>query len=253
MGTEHGASRLPVIGVAGLGRVGASLASRWRAAEHQVIGFDLDPVSALAMASQGIGLCVAPDELRRASIVVLTAEIEVDTFLNGVRGILADGLGDVLIVDLAPPVPLRTRERAARVARAGGRFVDACWTGDDEVVLAGAVPEVSEAMAALAAAGIRSSRVGGVGAAHAFGLIETALDSGWKALVSEISQLAVAADLAGGILARLIAAERRAEDDVDIAGLGAARRFADAVGVAVPITSAAVEARRWADQRFLVS
>lgn len=239
-------NELPVIGVAGFGRAGADLASRWHAAGYEIDGYDPELVRALEWSGGGKRLCCTPDELSRASIVVITSDSE--SALFGARGLLVERISRQLIVDLDHRDPARTREFAARAVCAGASFVDAYWPGRDEVALGGIAFDVTEVGKLFTTAGLRARHIGGVGEAHAFGLASTALENGRQALAAEVAELAVAAGLAADTIRCLVGVLDPSEE-VDSAGLGEVRCFADALGLPVPILSTVIELRRWEARR----
>ena len=110
-------ARSDVVGLVGLGQMGAPMARHLIDAGFPVAGCDLDPARAAALAADGAEPCDSAGAVAGAAATVITSLPSagaLDDGLNGPRGLLAVGERPLVIVETST-LALRDKE-AARVA-----------------------------------------------------------------------------------------------------------------------------------------
>ena len=169
---------MTAIGFVGLGRMGAPMAARLRAAGHDLTVLDAS-VGALAafLAAEKATPATTPRQLATASDVVITmlptSAIVADA-LRGPDGALAGLRPGALVIEMSSGVPATTQALAEDVARAGGVLIDApvsggvarALTGELAIMVGGPPEAVERARPILAAMGTSILPTGAVGTAH---------------------------------------------------------------------------------------
>lgn len=169
------------LGLVGLGRMGAGIAGRLRAAGHEVVGFDADPSRSEV---SSLGELVERLEAPRAVWLMLPAGADTEGAVDELAGLLADG--DVLI-DGGNSHYRDSQRRARRLADQGVSFLDVgtsggVWGREAGFCLmvggpAAAFQRVEPLLAALAAPG-GYARLGESGAGHFAKMVHNAIEYG---------------------------------------------------------------------------
>lgn len=120
------------VGLVGVGLMGHGIASSLLRAGHQVCFLEHSgnqPVDDL-LAAGATSLSSGCDVAQSADVVILcvTGSPQVEAVLFEPNGVLAGLKPDSVIVDCSTALPSSTEKVAARVASAGGRFMDAAMT-----------------------------------------------------------------------------------------------------------------------------
>ena len=170
---------MTAIGFIGLGKMGAPMAGRLRAAGHDLIVLD---ASAEAMASflaaNPATAARTPRELAERGDVVVTmlpTSAIVAGVLQGPDGALTGLRPGALVIEMSSGVPSATQALAEEVWGAGGVLVDApvsggvarAITGELAIMVGGDADAVERARPILAAMGTSILPTGAVGTAHA--------------------------------------------------------------------------------------
>jgi 3-hydroxyisobutyrate dehydrogenase len=143
------------IGIAGWGRMGAPMATRFAAQGHVLSVWNRSPGPAAAAAAMGAQLVPTPADLAAECDIVLSSlfdEQAVRTIYFGANGLLSASLRGRLLIDTSTLPPAIGTELATAAKAAGGRFVDAPVLGSvgaarqgNLIALAGGAPEDVEA------------------------------------------------------------------------------------------------------------
>ncbi len=187
------------LGMVGLGRMGANMATRLRRAGHEVVGYDRDP--GVSDVGSLVELVAALGEPPRAVWAMVPAGGPTDAVIGELAGLL--GEGDV-VVDGGNSNFGDSRRHGEELARRGTGFVDAgvsggVWGldegyclmvgGEDEAVAA-----LRPAFEALAPEG-GFAHVGPVGAGHYTKMVHNGIEYGLMQAYAEGYELLRAADL----------------------------------------------------------
>jgi 3-hydroxyisobutyrate dehydrogenase-like beta-hydroxyacid dehydrogenase len=128
------------IGIIGLGLMGAAMTQRLVSASIAVIGFDVDPVRAKAIAGLGGAPAGSIAALARQAAAVILAVYDTDqveaVVENDILPALGDGSGK-LVLCTATCDPDRIATLAERVGRRGLRFLEVPVSGSSAQVAAG--------------------------------------------------------------------------------------------------------------------
>jgi 3-hydroxyisobutyrate dehydrogenase len=115
------------IGIAGLGRMGAAIATRLMEVGHTVSVWNRTPERAKPLVEAGAKQCATPEDLAEHSeviITILTDADAIDHVYNGEHGLLAGDAHDKLFIEMSTVRP-EVQVALAKVVRAsGGRFVE---------------------------------------------------------------------------------------------------------------------------------
>ncbi len=115
------------IGVAGLGRMGAAIAKRLLDQGHGVAVWNRSPGRAGPLTEVGATLAASPAALARQSeavITILTDAAAIEAVYGGPEGLLAGEPAGRLFIEMSTVRPETEIALAARVAAAGGLFVE---------------------------------------------------------------------------------------------------------------------------------
>ena len=129
-----------IVGIVGLGRMGAAMAARLREQGFEVVGWDQNAETKKKLAEGGLRVAANAREVAAASDIVISSITED----NGARRIFAgpDGFlqADVrgkLFIEMSTLQPMTGRELAALVEQKGARFIEAPVLGTIPQVRAG--------------------------------------------------------------------------------------------------------------------
>lgn len=182
------------VGVAGLGRMGAVLATRLLDAGHEVAVWNRSPGPAVALGGRGAQVAASPAELvgsAEAVVVLVTDDAAVRRVWLAGDGLLAGPVRGRLLVESSTVRVDTVREVAARAVAAGATVVDAPVSGTvaparagQLVGLAGGAPgDVDRAREVLDGWCRRVVHLGPLGAGMATKLaLNMAMASMWAAL-----------------------------------------------------------------------
>jgi 3-hydroxyisobutyrate dehydrogenase len=168
------------IGFAGLGQMGAPMVRSLLRAGFPILGFDLNPRAAAALAGEsGFDAVASPQLAAQACdvlILMLPDSGAVDQLLWDEAGGLARHLAPgKVVIDMGSSDPVRTRENFARLAVLGTALVDAPVSGGVKravegslaIMIGGEKTTVEQVRPILQAMGRTLVHVGGAGAGHA--------------------------------------------------------------------------------------
>jgi 3-hydroxyisobutyrate dehydrogenase-like beta-hydroxyacid dehydrogenase len=129
-----------IVGIVGLGRMGAAMTARLREQGFEVVGWDQNAETKKKLAEGGLRVAANAREVAAASDIVISSITED----NGARRIFAgpDGFlqADVrgkLFIEMSTLQPMTGRELAALVEQKGARFIEAPVLGTIPQVRAG--------------------------------------------------------------------------------------------------------------------
>jgi 3-hydroxyisobutyrate dehydrogenase-like beta-hydroxyacid dehydrogenase len=169
---------LSVVGVVGLGDMGAGMAERLLAAGHEVYGWNRTRAKAERLVPLGLRIADSPCALAQAcevTISMVTDDAALRAVCEGEGGILA-GLGDgKIVVEMSTAAPKLVRDLDERVRATGARLLDAPVSGSiltlrdgKLLIMVGGEREAFErAEPILLAIGPKVRHVGAVGQAKA--------------------------------------------------------------------------------------
>ena len=131
---------MATVGIVGLGLLGSAVASRLRAAGHDVVGYDV--VAARVGALVAIGGRAAPSaeavvKAAEAVCVVLPSLASVEDVVLGPRGLTASGRVDRTIIQMSTISPSLTERLAREVSVKGLAFLDCPISGTSGMVAQG--------------------------------------------------------------------------------------------------------------------
>ena len=131
---------MATVGIVGLGLLGSAVASRLRAAGHDVVGYDV--VAARVGALVAIGGRAAPSaeavvKAVEAVCVVLPSLASVEDVVLGPRGLTASGRVDRTIIQMSTISPSLTERLAREVSVKGLAFLDCPISGTSGMVAQG--------------------------------------------------------------------------------------------------------------------
>jgi 2-hydroxy-3-oxopropionate reductase len=254
--------------------MGSAIARRLIAAGHPVRVYDVRPAAVADLAADGAAPASKPADLAGCPVVLLslnTAGI-VEEAVFGPGGLLT-GEGRPLIVDMSSIDPAGTRALAGRAAAAGAGWVDAPLSGgapaarrgELTLMLGGDDADVARAQPVLGALASRVTHLGPPGAGQLGKLVNQVIVGCGFAALAEAAALVRAAGLpAETVLAALTGGRadsallqefftKFAAVDLSPTGrvsnmvkdLEAAREYAVASNVPLPLTTTAAELHRW--------
>jgi 3-hydroxyisobutyrate dehydrogenase len=115
------------IGIAGLGRMGAAIATRLMSQGHKLYVWNRTADKAKPLVAAGATASASPAELARnvdAVITILTDAKAIDTIYGGADGLLAADLTGKVFIDMSTVRPETTKALAAKVKAKGAAFVE---------------------------------------------------------------------------------------------------------------------------------
>ena len=177
----------PVVGLIGLGLMGAGFARRLIATGHQVIGFDVMNEKVDAAVKLGAAAASSPTDVARQSDIVrtsLTATKNLKEVIEGKDGIAGTGRldGKILVDHLTADIDTTKRLAAVLADKTGMAFIDApvsggpgaAETGTLAIMAGGSADTIGKSLPVLLHLG-RVTRMGGIGAGQATKLVNQAL------------------------------------------------------------------------------
>jgi 3-hydroxyisobutyrate dehydrogenase len=115
------------IGIAGLGRMGAAIASRLVARSHAVTVWNRTASKTEPLAAAGASVAATPQELARAAdviITMLTDAAAIDATYHGASGLLAGDVRGKLFIEMSTVRPEVEKALAAKVASKGAGLIE---------------------------------------------------------------------------------------------------------------------------------
>jgi 3-hydroxyisobutyrate dehydrogenase len=139
------------IGIIGLGRMGAALATRLQGCGHDLVVWNRTPDKAKGLVEAGAGLAGSPAAAVERSEVIITCLLDADaleTVFGGDQGILSADVNGKLFIEMSTVQPKAQRALAERVSAKGGAYVECPVSGSTGparegrlIGLAGGTPE----------------------------------------------------------------------------------------------------------------
>lgn len=171
-----------MIGLIGLGKMGAAIAARLREQGERVIAWDRDAARVRAAAEQGAGAADGPRAVAEGAEIVLsiiTEDTGARALWEGKNGFLQADIAGRLFIEMSTLQPMTARSLAAQAAARGAAFIDSPLLGSIPTVrlgnlvalVGGAEADVARARAVLGHLTARIEHVGPVGAGAAMKLV----------------------------------------------------------------------------------
>ncbi len=194
----------PVIGIIGLGLMGAGLSKRLAAQGYRVAGVDVVPDKVAAARAWGVEPCGKAADLAAIAdfvLVSVTRPADLEATVTGHNGLLSAGPGrrTRVLVDLSTTDIATTKRVADALAAAEIGFVDAPVSGGPGAaetgslaIMAGGASEAIDAVAPIMQRLGRFTPMGGVGAGQATKLVNQALVLTNYCVIAEAVRLAEA-------------------------------------------------------------
>ncbi len=116
-----------VIGIAGLGRMGAAIGARLIEAGHKLAVWNRSAAKAKALADAGATVAASPQELAskvETVITILTDAAAIDEVYDGSKGLLAGDVKGKLFIDMSTVRPETAVALAAKVRARGAAFAE---------------------------------------------------------------------------------------------------------------------------------
>ncbi len=120
------------IGIIGLGRMGAALATRLQGCGHDLVVWNRTPDKAKGLVEAGAGLAGSPAAAVERSEVIITCLLDADaleTVFGGDQGILSADVNGKLFIEMSTVQPKAQRALAERVSAKGGAYVECPVSG----------------------------------------------------------------------------------------------------------------------------
>lgn len=115
------------IGVAGLGKMGAAIASRLIEVGHQVTVWNRTADKAEPLVKEGAAAAATPGELANRSdviVTILTDAAAIDSVFHGLSGLLSGDVGGKLFIEMSTVQPRTEIALAEKVRGKGAAFVE---------------------------------------------------------------------------------------------------------------------------------
>jgi 3-hydroxyisobutyrate dehydrogenase-like beta-hydroxyacid dehydrogenase len=171
-----------MIGLIGLGKMGAAIAQRLNERGEGVIAWDHDAARIRAASEHGATAAAGPRAVAEGAEIVLSIITEDNgarAIWEGKNGFLQADLTGKLFIEMSTLQPMTVRELAAHAARRGAAFIDSPLLGSIPTVrqgklvalVGGAAADVARARAALDHLTARIEHIGPVGAGSAMKLV----------------------------------------------------------------------------------
>lgn len=131
---------MATVGIVGLGLLGSAVASRLRAAGHDVVGYDVVPEKVQALVAIGGRAAPSAEAVARGSeavCVVLPSLASVEDVVLGPRGLTPSGRVDQTIIQMSTISPSLTERLAREVSVKGLAFLDCPISGTSGMVAQG--------------------------------------------------------------------------------------------------------------------
>ena len=194
------------IGFIGLGIMGGGMARNLLGKGHPLTVWNRTAERSTALAEAGADVAGSPADLAgRCDLVLICVSDtpDVEAVVRGEGGVLEGLQPGTLVVDHSTISPHVTRELAAEVEAAGGRWLDAPVSGGSEgaargtlsIMVGGAGEDLTRARPYLEAFGTTITHVGGIGAGQMVKIVNQILVVGNQLAASEALLFAAAAGL----------------------------------------------------------
>ncbi len=131
---------MATVGIVGLGLLGSAVASRLRAAGHDVVGYDVVSERVQALVALGGRAAPSAEAVARGSeavCVVLPSLASVEDVVLGPRGLTPSGRVDQTIIQMSTISPSLTERLAREVSVKGLAFLDCPISGTSGMVAQG--------------------------------------------------------------------------------------------------------------------
>lgn len=131
---------MATVGIVGLGLLGSAVASRLRAAGHDVVGYDVVAEKVQALVAIGGRAAPSAEAVARGSeavCVVLPSLASVEDVVLGPRGLTPSGRVDQTIIQMSTISPSLTERLAREVSVKGLAFLDCPISGTSGMVAQG--------------------------------------------------------------------------------------------------------------------
>ena len=129
-----------IVGLIGLGRMGAAMATRLSGNGHEVLGWDANPAAVRKLGEAGGQAAPSAREVALAAAVVITTITEdngVRGLFTGPGGMLEADVAEKLFIEMSTLQPATVRELAPLIEARGARIIDAPVLGTIHRVLDG--------------------------------------------------------------------------------------------------------------------
>ena len=210
-------SAKPRVGLVGVGLMGHGIASNILKHGYPLSFLDHpgnQPVADLA--ARGAAAVASAAELAAhcdIAVLCVTGTPQVEDVLFRPEGILAGMKPETIVIDCSTAIPASTRAIAARIAAAGGRFLDAAMTrtpkeaaeGRLNLIVGGPDELLREVMPLLQSFAENIVHAGPVGAGHQLKLLHNFVSLGFSAVLAEAAAAARRADVPAGVLVEVLA------------------------------------------------
>jgi len=217
-----------VVGVIGLGAMGAPMARNLVAAGHPVVVHSRSPGPVEALVAAGARAASSPRELARAAEVIvamLPDEATTAAILEGEDGLLAGARAGQLLVDMGTASPAWARTLAARGGEHGVAVLDAPVSGGDvgaqdgslSIMVGGDADAVERARPVFEAMG-RAVHVGPHGAGQTVKACNQVVVAGTIAVVSEALVLARGSGVDPGAVLEVLSGGLAASRVIEVKG-----------------------------------
>lgn len=206
------------VGLVGVGLMGHGIASSLLRAGHQVCFLEHSgnqPVDDLLSAG-ATSLSSGCDVAQSADVVILcvTGSPQVEAVLFEPNGVLAGLKPGSVIVDCSTALPSSTEKVAARVASAGGRFMDAAMTrtpkeaaeGRLNLIVGAPTALFDDMLPLLQGFAENIAHVGEVGAGHTLKLLHNFVSLGFSAVLAEATAASRKAGISDAALLEVLSA-----------------------------------------------
>jgi 3-hydroxyisobutyrate dehydrogenase-like beta-hydroxyacid dehydrogenase len=185
-----------IVGLIGLGRMGAAMAARLTGHGFEVVGWDANPAAVDALRASGRQTAPDARAVAQAAAVVITTITE-DAGVRGVfagpSGMLEADIAGMLFVEMSTLQPATVRELAPALEARGARIVDApvlgtiprVRDGTLTALLGGDAADVTRARTVLDALAKQIVHMGPLGSGHAMKL---AVNLGLAAFIQGLAE-----------------------------------------------------------------
>ena len=196
------AAAQPRVGLIGVGLMGHGIATNILKGGYSLSFLDHPGNQPTAdLVAKGAAVCRTPAEVAAQSeIVVLcvTGTPQVEEVLFRDQGVVAGLQPGAIVIDCSTAIPASTRAVAARVAEAGGRFLDAAMTrtpkeaaeGRLNLIVGAPEPLLAEVLPLLRCFAEVITHAGPVGAGHQLKLLHNFVSLGFSAVLAEATAAA---------------------------------------------------------------
>jgi len=146
-------------------------------------------------------------------VLCVTGTPQVEDVLFRPEGVLAGIKPGMIVIDCSTAIPASTRAVAARVAAAGGRFLDAAMTrtpkeaaeGRLNLIVGGPDELLQEVLPLLGSFAENITHAGPVGAGHQLKLLHNFVSLGFSAVLAEAAAAARSADVPASVFVEVLA------------------------------------------------